>query len=142
MKPLRKCTHCGREAHTEKELEYFAINKPSKHGRQNTCKQCMKGLYKNYHEKHKVAIRLKNRLFQKKFFQAHREERVEYKRQYYKRHPERQTANNKVKRKPMKASCEVCGSKENLHRHHPNYKQPYVFKTLCAICHKLVHVGG
>ena len=38
--PLRTCKVCGLEAFTSEELLIFKKNTPSKHGRQNICKQC------------------------------------------------------------------------------------------------------
>jgi transposase len=40
LSPLRKCKHCGLEAHTEKELEAFKKDKKGLHGRTNVCKKC------------------------------------------------------------------------------------------------------
>jgi len=38
--PLRKCTHCGREAWTFKDLEKFKKNKRLPWRHENTCKEC------------------------------------------------------------------------------------------------------
>ena len=40
LNPLRKCKHCGLEAHTEKELEAFKKDKRGLYGRTNVCKKC------------------------------------------------------------------------------------------------------
>ena len=37
---LRRCKTCGLEAHTEEELEQFAVSKHSPHGRRILCKKC------------------------------------------------------------------------------------------------------
>lgn len=35
--------------------------------------------------------------------------------------------------------CEVCNSKENLHRHHDNYDKPLEVRILCRVCHDNLH---
>lgn len=40
MKPLRVCIECGLEAHTEEDLELFAVKQDMLHGRRNICKAC------------------------------------------------------------------------------------------------------
>ncbi len=37
---LRVCRSCGREAETEKDLEYFVKHKPARYGHEDLCKQC------------------------------------------------------------------------------------------------------
>ena len=37
---LRTCRDCGKQAHTEEELEFFIPDKNSKHGRKNLCRHC------------------------------------------------------------------------------------------------------
>ena len=37
---LRKCTGCGKEAHTESELENFTPHITAKYNRRNWCKEC------------------------------------------------------------------------------------------------------
>ena len=48
MKPLRKCRVCGKEAHSENDLEGFKKAKNSMHGRDNLCKACDKHLRSLY----------------------------------------------------------------------------------------------
>jgi len=50
MRPLRKCRECGLEAHTEEELESFAIHKSYKYGRASICKECHKKECKKWRE--------------------------------------------------------------------------------------------
>lgn len=44
---------------------------------------------------------------------------------------------------PLKSACELCGTKENLGRHHlnenPRDNRPENVKTLCATCHTKWH---
>jgi hypothetical protein len=40
---------------------------------------------------------------------------------------------------PLKSSCQICGSKKNLQRHHWNYSKPNLVNTLCINCHNAQH---
>jgi hypothetical protein len=40
MTYLRKCKHCGLEAHTKNELDAFKKDKKGLHGRTNVCNKC------------------------------------------------------------------------------------------------------
>lgn len=44
------------------------------------------------------------------------------------------------KRIALKSSCEICGSIDNLQRHHWNYEKPLMVNTLCQNCHEIQHV--
>jgi len=35
--------------------------------------------------------------------------------------------------------CQLCGSKENIEGHHPDYKDPYNVTWLCRLCHRGIH---
>jgi hypothetical protein len=41
---------------------------------------------------------------------------------------------------PLKPNCEICGSTENLERHHKDYGKPLEVLTLCRICHNALEV--
>jgi hypothetical protein len=57
------------------------------------------------------------------------------------KYPERYSARNQAKRNiPLKESCEICGSKDNLQRHHWNYNKPLMVSTLCITCHMIQHI--
>jgi hypothetical protein len=52
---LRKCQHCGLEAHNEEELEKFTKAKHYEYGRRNICKSCFAKILRKggvYHEGH------------------------------------------------------------------------------------------
>lgn len=38
-----------------------------------------------------------------------------------------------------RGECEVCGEKERIHAHHPDYQKPLEIKWLCAKHHKEEH---
>jgi len=39
-----------------------------------------------------------------------------------------------------KSNCEICGSQENLQKHHWRYDKPLLVNTLCSICHEIQHI--
>jgi Na+-translocating ferredoxin:NAD+ oxidoreductase RnfC subunit len=41
---------------------------------------------------------------------------------------------------PLKSSCQICGDKQNLERHHWRYDKPLMVATLCRDCHKIQHI--
>jgi len=49
MKPLRKCTRCGKEAHTIDELSLFEKQKTGLHGHRNRCLECNNILAKEHY---------------------------------------------------------------------------------------------
>ena len=40
----------------------------------------------------------------------------------------------------LKKSCEICGNKRRLERHHWRYDKPLMVNTLCKPCHSIQHV--
>ena len=139
---LRKCTQCGVEAHTVGELNNFALNKPSRFGRQNTCNSCMNKMKLNYKQNHRDIIRVKNKAYMKGYYAEHSEARRQYARNYRVQNPEKKRAQNRVRRESRESNCILCDSTSNLERHHPDYNEPDVFITLCAPCHRQLHFGG
>jgi hypothetical protein len=41
----------------------------------------------------------------------------------------------------LSSQCELCGSTENLERHHPDYSEPTITVTVCRLCHTFIHRG-
>lgn len=63
-------------------------------------------------------------------------------RKWAKRYPEKVRAQRLARRAvPLKDRCEICGSSERLHRHHPDYSKPLDVITVCQPCHEKVHHG-
>lgn len=58
---LRKCNHCGVEAHTKEDLVGFATDKTSKYGKANMCKSCdsNRKLKKYYSNKESYLSKMK-----------------------------------------------------------------------------------
>ena len=68
----------------------------------------------------------------------------EYKREWRKRNPMNKTENNarNMARRniPLKESCDICHSTNNLQRHHWRYDKPLLVNTFCVTCHKIQHI--
>ena len=60
-------------------------------------------------------------------------------RRYAIKHPEKIKARRTVRRKPCGYCCLICGSTENLNKHHPDYSKPKEIITLCRKCHIELH---
>jgi hypothetical protein len=41
---------------------------------------------------------------------------------------------------PLKDKCEICGSTEDLEKHHKDYGKPLEVLTLCRICHNALEL--
>ena len=61
-------------------------------------------------------------------------------RKYAKANPLRRIAWNKASSIPLEP-CEECGTKKNVHRHHPDITKPLLVKFLCALHHKRLHLS-
>jgi hypothetical protein len=59
--------------------------------------------------------------------------------EYSLNHPEKIKAQIIAQIIPLKEKCEICGSKENLQRHHWRYDKLLMVNTLCAFCHTTQH---
>lgn len=52
-------------------------------------------------------------------------------------------AQQKAKRNvPMESKCQICGSTNNLQRHHWRYDKPLLVATLCKQCHAIQHINN
>jgi predicted GH43/DUF377 family glycosyl hydrolase len=69
---------------------------------------------------------------------------LESKRKYQKRYvlenEQIAKAHNLVMNIPCASSCQICGSFDNLNKHHWRYDKPLLFATLCITCHKIQHI--
>jgi len=59
---------------------------------------------------------------------------------YRKNHPNQIVAQQQAQKIKLKNECEVCGTTENLQRHHWDYNQPMLINTLCQQCHTIQHL--
>ena len=58
-----------------------------------------------------------------------------------KRNPEKHKAQAlayRHRKELLKDACEICGTKEKLETHHPDYSRPLFVRTLCKMCHEKV----
>jgi hypothetical protein len=64
-----------------------------------------------------------------------------YKKNWREKYPAKVKAENLANKRhiPLDSNCLMCGSTENLEKHHPDYEQPSWILTLCQKCHKLIH---
>lgn len=116
MPLLRKCKHCGLEAHCENDLELFTKSKKSTHGRSNQCKECTNKLHRTNYSFSKNSYQLKIR---------------------YKCTPEEY-------QEAMSTSdcCEVCGSKDkNLCYDHDHNTMKFR-GVLCTSCNYAIGILG
>jgi len=123
-KTMKRCPRCG----ITKHLDEFGVHKS---GRQGYCKICAieyNLLYRKAHPKYHAATM----------------------RDRYRDDPEarrRSLARNKAtyarKQGNIKlgASCEICGSTDEIQFHHPNYDKPLEVMNLCYKCHRKLHAG-
>lgn len=96
--------------------------------------------------------REKHRLACLKWNRGHREYFRNYMKEYNKKRPNRNNGNSKrtakqhnaqqyIQRHPelRDVKCELCGAKENICAHHPDYDYPAIIITVCKCCHNWIH---
>ena len=137
---LRKCTVCGCEATVESELALFVKNKTSKYGRANHCNKCRYN-YLRQRLRQSAELRQKRKVQAKRNYRKHRRERLEYYQAYKQENLTKIRAREKSRRLPKTAVCEKCGRTDaRLEKHHPDYSRPTDYVTLCALCHRPLHI--
>jgi len=116
--PLRKCSNCGLEAHTDDGLKLFVKEECCKHGRRQLCYSC---------NKKRVAK------WQKKNLEKSRATKLEYRaRKTYKI-----TYKEYVERMATSDCCEICGSKEQLGYDHCHDTMKFR-GVLCNKCNRSI----
>jgi len=79
-----------------------------------------------------------------KWIIENKEKNAECKNNWRKAHAERDKikihARNMSSKIPLKSSCEICGEKKSLQKHHWRYDKPLLVNTLCSTCHEIQHV--
>ncbi len=68
-----------------------------------------------------------------------------YKKRMMEKYPEKMRARQKVYRakksgKLLPQPCEICGTKENIQAHHPDYKKPLDVMWLCPDDHRKIEI--
>ena len=113
----------------------------------------IKAKSQKYREENREKVRERNRdynrkrrdkktknLRSKKYYENNKEAILKRQKEYNKNNREKinakALAENHV---PLTNNCVVCGSVENLERHHPDYSKPKFVITMCKSCHNLIH---
>jgi len=116
--PLRECTKCGLEAHTEDELELFVKEEGCKYNRRLLCYSCNRKRVAKWGEKNpekNIVGKLTSRA------------RTAYKITY----------EEYMKRMATSDCCEICGIKDNLCYDH-DHKTMKFRGVLCNSCNRSI----
>ena len=113
---LRKCKHCGLEAHTENELDIFSSMSAGKYGRSLECKPCHNKRKASYRKLNPSSYRDSNQKWQ--CVHIYKITLEEYK--------ERMSSSD---------VCEICNAKDNLCYDH-DHKTMEFRGVLCKKCNK------
>ena len=80
--------------------------------------------------------------FRTKMTLAEKRRKSELTMESQKKYPQRVKARKKARRETsLESKCAICGTSENLQRHHPDYNKPLEVKTLCRSCHSQLRRG-
>lgn len=134
---MKTCTKCN----TEKPRDDYYAHPKTSDGRMSKCKDCHKSAVRHrartnpyVQEYDRARAKLPHRLAQnsmicKRWRAANPDG--------YKAHT---AVNNAIRDGRMtKGVCKVCGTNENLHAHHHDYKKPFDVEWLCALHHHRHH---
>lgn len=133
---LRKCRICGKEATNEKELELFVLYSRGFYKHDNLCKECKKTTSRQRYYENKEKWLKQTAKYAKK----HQKQKSITHKRYVENHHEKILAEKMAQRHiALAQSCSICGSTENLHRHHSDYSKPLEVITLCHKCHMKIH---
>jgi len=142
---------------TETKLSYYERHREEKiaYRRQYYQKnrgECLKADKERYKRNQQPRIE-----YQRKYRNSNKNQVKDYRRTYYQEHlektlqqqrernnafPEKVRAGSIARRDTsLECKCSICGSTENLERHHPDYDRPLDVVTLCRSCHCRVHSG-
>ena len=120
--PLRECSKCGLEAHTEDELELFVKEEGCKYNRRLLCYSCNRKRVAKWGEKNP-----EKNIIGKLTSRARRTYKITYE-EY-------------IKRMATSDCCEICGSKEKLSYDH-DHKTMKFRGVLCNKCNRSIGLLG
>ncbi|MCK9429557.1 MAG: hypothetical protein M0R17_06095 [Candidatus Omnitrophica bacterium] len=124
----------------EKVKDYYKNNKEEILNKNklynNKNKEVIKEYWKNWKSKNRNSIKKTK----SKYYKENKEKYKEYSENQRKKNPELINARNKSRVIKLKNHCEICGSKNNLQKHHWNYDKPLLVNTLCGDCHRIQHI--
>lgn len=147
-KQFKKCPRCKET----KEVSKFSKDKSNTSGFQFNCKACQKEYKKQNKERIKeyqkgYASSEAGRTACKKYkgtkkgkksqSLSQKNKNEKYLTKFGRTHDYIMNLGRKAN--PVEKPCIVCGSMENLERHHPSYLKPSHIQWLCRPCHKDVH---
>jgi hypothetical protein len=137
---MKRCFKCGET----KALAEFYAHPMMKDGHLNKCKTCTKRDVRN----HSIARGPeKEREYRNAYIKtpARRNAMNDYNREQRVKWPEKMRARNIIDKMLIAGTlqrqpCEVCGTTERIHAHHPDYFKPLEVRWLCAKHHKAEHM--
>lgn len=136
---LKKCRNCGKTAISIGDLEAFVPYNRGFLGRDNLCKECKRKQSRQRYYENPEPFNARAREFQEK----HADKKSAGHKRYVKEFPEKIQAEKKAQLNiKIDKPCVVCGSTENLQRHHPDYSKPLEVVILCPACHGKIHRKG
>jgi len=133
----KKCTKCGK---VKPPSEFNKDKQIKKDGRRPSCRDCQHKEDKEYYLNNKNSVNERS----KQWRFTHLKERRIYNKKYRKEHHTREAVYIKfkcavIRGKLLKKPCEVCGSTNRIHGHHPDYLKPLDVKWLCSQHHREEH---
>jgi hypothetical protein len=135
-------TKLCRLCNTQKPITSFSSDKKAKDGHTIYCHECKYQKYgKSYYDKNRKYLNEIKAKWRRNFAKTHRKIVTAYQKKFEDLHPDFKLTRDLIRehKLPIGAECERCHSQENLVRHHPDYKQPYLTITLCRTCHFKIH---
>lgn len=137
----KQCFKCGRIL----DIQEFYQHPKAKDGHLNKCKECSKQDSRNrlrkYPEKVKEYELKRSKTPERQALRAF------YVKKYNKEHPERNKANQCIKRALATGKiirpkfCAICGKECKLYAHHHDYTKPLEVIFVCQSCHKKIHTN-
>lgn len=165
MKDIKAFSICraakdGRQSRCKEcQAAYFAGNRKARMAYQRRYRAAHREAVLAWSRKYEATHRATRRAHTRQYDATHREARRAYARKRYRTnrermiasavnwhelHPKQRRARNAVNHAKDRGDlvlqpCEICGSTENVHGHHPDYSKPLEVCWLCASCHQRLH---
>lgn len=142
--PTHICKQCG-ERKAVKEFNRHHRQGPYEPWNLSICKNCS---HRRYEQRRAVPRQLRKlHKASRAWKQTNPERHAKLAREYRERHPEKIVAQNRLnyavrKGRVVRLPCEVCGTTDRVHGHHPSYdpKDWYNVRWLCSVCHTSEHM--
>jgi len=135
----QKCKECNLEFKPKRKLNIFCSSKCSCINYRKNNKEHIKNYGHNYRIKFREDRNTKRKLYRRNNLKYIKKER-EYNTNYYKNNLYKISAINLVNKElKITRNCEICGSNNNIIKHHDDYLKPLQIRFLCRICHYNIH---